>query len=58
MKIIEEAEVRRLLTPERCLDAMRTCLVDLEEGRCAHAPAPDLRHAEHGDAGLYARVCG
>ena len=35
MKIIEEAEVRRLLTPERCLDAMRTCLVDLEEGRCA-----------------------
>ena len=35
MKIIEEAEVRRLLTPERCLNAMRACLVDLEEGRCA-----------------------
>lgn len=35
MKIIEEAEVRRVLTPERCLAAMRACLADLEEGRCA-----------------------
>ena len=34
MKIIEEAEVRRILTPERCLKAMRECLADLEEGRC------------------------
>ena len=35
MRIIEEAEVRRLLTPERCIAAMRACLIDLEEGRCA-----------------------
>ena len=35
MRIIEEAEVRRLLTPERCMEAMRACLTDLEEGRCA-----------------------
>ena len=34
MRIIEEAEIRRILTPERCLNAMRECLADLEEGRC------------------------
>lgn len=34
MVIIEKEEVRRLLTPEKCLAAMEQALTDLESGRC------------------------
>lgn len=35
MIIVEEKDVRRLLTVEKCMDAMKTALMDLENGRCA-----------------------
>ncbi len=35
MRIIEEEQVRRLLTPEKCIDAMRTAFMELEQGKYA-----------------------
>lgn len=35
MKIIENAQVRELLSAEKCVAAMREALVDLERGKCA-----------------------
>ena len=35
MMIVEADQVRRILTPARCIPAMRQALTDLEEGRCA-----------------------
>ncbi len=34
MVVLEEKEVRRILTPEVCMKVMRGILADLEEGRC------------------------
>lgn len=34
MLIIEEQQVRDILTPERCIAAMREALTDLESGKC------------------------
>lgn len=34
MKIIEEEQVRKLLTPEKCMDVMKKTLMDLELGKC------------------------
>ena len=34
MLLIEEKQVRELLTPEKCLAAMRQALADLESGKC------------------------
>ena len=34
MLIVEEKQVREILTPERCIAAMEKALKDLEEGRC------------------------
>ena len=34
MKIIEKEQVRQLLTPEKCIAAMETALMDLETGKC------------------------
>ncbi len=34
MKIIEEAEVRRLMPADKCVEAMRQALTDLELGKC------------------------
>ena len=38
MLVLEEAQVRNLLTPEKCLAAMRQAFVDLETGKCAMPP--------------------
>ncbi len=35
MIVIEEEQVRRILTPEKCLEVMRRAFCDLEEGKCA-----------------------
>lgn len=35
MLIIEKEQVRKILTPEACMGAMRQALMDLENGRCA-----------------------
>ena len=35
MFIIEEKQVRELLTPEKCMAVMKETLMDLEEGKCA-----------------------
>ena len=35
MKIVEEAQVRELLTAEKCVSLMREALSDLEKGKCA-----------------------
>ncbi|MGN1018810.1 MAG: ornithine cyclodeaminase family protein [Aristaeellaceae bacterium] len=37
MRIIEEAQVRQLVSSGKCVEIMRKALVDLEEGRC-HMP--------------------
>lgn len=34
MKIIEEAQVRKLLTPSRCMEVMKQAFMDLEDGKC------------------------
>ncbi|MBR5108786.1 MAG: ornithine cyclodeaminase family protein [Clostridia bacterium] len=34
MLVIEEQQVRAILTPERCIAAMRKALMDLEAGKC------------------------
>lgn len=34
MKIIEEEQVRKLLTPEKCMAVMKKTLMDLELGKC------------------------
>ena len=34
MKIIEEDQVRKLLTPEKCMEVMRKTFIDLELGKC------------------------
>lgn len=38
MIVIEENQVRKLLTPEKCTTAMRQALMDLEQGKCAMPP--------------------
>lgn len=38
MKIVEEAQVRALITPEGCVEMMRQALSDLERGLCAMPP--------------------
>ncbi len=38
MLLIEEPQVRSLLTPEKCLAAMRQALADLEDGKCDMPP--------------------
>lgn len=38
MRIIEEAEVRKLLSAEKCVEIMKKALLDLEEGRCEMPP--------------------
>lgn len=35
MLIIEKEQVRKILTPEACMEAMRQALMDLENGKCA-----------------------
>lgn len=35
IKIIEEEQVRKLLTPEKCINTMKRTLMDLELGNCA-----------------------
>jgi len=35
MIIVEKEQVRRILTPERCIQAMKEAFVDLESGKCA-----------------------
>ena len=34
MLLLEEQQVRKILTPEKCIDAMRKALADLESGKC------------------------
>lgn len=34
MMIVEEKQVRALLTPEKCMQAMKQALMDLESGKC------------------------
>lgn len=38
MKIVEEAQVRQLVTPEECVEMMRQTLSDLERGKCSMPP--------------------
>ena len=38
MRIIEEAEVRKLIAAKDCVEIMRKALTDLEEGRCEMPP--------------------
>ena len=38
MRIIEEAEVRKLISAKDCVEIMRKALTDLEEGRCEMPP--------------------
>ena len=38
MIVMEENQVRKLLTPEKCNAAMKQALMDLEEGKCAMPP--------------------
>ena len=34
MLLIEEKQVREILTPEKCVAAMRQAFMDLENGKC------------------------
>ena len=38
MRIIEENEVRKVVTAEKCVEIMKKALLDLEEGRCEMPP--------------------
>lgn len=38
MRIIEEAEVRTVVSAEKCVEIMKKALLDLEEGRCDMPP--------------------
>ena len=38
MRIIEEAEVRKVVSAEKCVEIMKKALLDLEEGRCEMPP--------------------
>lgn len=38
MRIVEEAEVRKVVTAEKCVEIMKKVLLDLEEGRCEMPP--------------------
>lgn len=38
MRIIEEAEVRKVVSAEKCVEIMKKALLDLEEGRCEIPP--------------------
>lgn len=35
MRIIEKEQVRAIMTPEKCMEAMKEALMDLESGKCA-----------------------
>lgn len=38
MRIMEEAEVRKVVSAEKCVEIMKKALLDLEEGRCEMPP--------------------